>query len=76
MTHRIKMGPYTSKATLRLGQEKQLEQVKMRLYRNVYEAKKQATNPTQKVKLLKKEELNKEDVYIQHVECDVENKTK
>ena len=73
MTKRIKMVPYNSKATCCLGREKQLEQVKMRLRRKVYKAKKQVTNPTQKVKLLKKEELKKEVVYIQHVVCDVEN---
>ena len=80
MTKHIKMAPYNppynNKVIRCLGQAKQLKQLKTKLRWRLNRAQKEATNPTQKVKLLEKEELKKEVVYIQHVECDVENKTK
>ena len=76
MTNCIKIGPYTSKAALRLEQQNHLEHVKKMMRRKVYKAKKQATNPVQKVKLLYEKELKKEVVYIQYDECDVDNQTK
>ena len=69
-------GPYASKATLRLEQENRLEEFKKKIRQRINKAKKQITNPSQKVKLLYEEELKKEVVYIQHDECNVENKTK
>ena len=70
------MGPYTSKATLRLAQENHLEHARKMIRRKVYKAKKQATNPVRKVKILYEKELEKGVVYIQHDECDVDNQTK
>ena len=72
MITRIKMVPYNSKATCRLGQAKQLEQIKTKLCLKLYRAQKEATNLTRKVKLLEEEELEKEVVYIRNVVCDVE----
>ena len=59
MKNHIKMGPYTSLATLRLAQENHLENVRKMKNRKVYKAKKQATNPVRKVKLLHEKELKK-----------------
>ena len=64
MTIHIKMVPYNSKATCRLGREKQLEQIKTKMRRKLYKARKEATDLTRKVKLLEKEELKKEVVFI------------
>ena len=76
MTKHIKMEPYTSKATLRLEQENRLENIKKKMRQKVYKARKQATNPVQKVKLLYEKESKKGLVFIQHDECDVDKQTK
>ena len=62
MTKHIKMGPYTSKATLRLEQENLLENLKKKMRWRVYKAR----------KLLYEKELKKGVVYIQHDKCDVD----
>ena len=53
-----------------------MEQIKTKMRQKLYETRKEATDLTQKVKLLEKEELKKEVVYIRHVECNIENTTK
>ena len=52
-----------------------MENLKKKMRWRLNKAQKQATDLTRKVKLLHEEELKKEVVYIQHVMCDVKNKT-
>ena len=76
MTNHTKVGTYTSLATLRLARETHLEYIKKMKNRRFYKARKQTTNPVQKVKFLHEKELKKGVVYILHGECDVDNETK
>ena len=71
MTKRSKMGlytgktsgPYNGKATLCLLQENRLENLKTKMRRKLNKARKQATDLTQKVKLLHEEELKRGGLY-------------
>ena len=81
MTKHIKMAPYNppydNKVIHRLAQAKQLEQLKTTWRRRLNRTKKEATSSRdRKVKLLEKEELKKDVIYIRNVVCDVKKDAK
>ena len=76
MTNHIKVGTYTNSVNTCLTREKHLDNIQAIKNQKVHRARQQATNPYRKVRLVHEKEKKKRVVYIQHDECDVDNKTK